>query len=34
LHMAWYQAGPVPLASQQSLEVRFERAVSGSESAT
>ena len=36
LQLAWYQAGPVPLTSQESLEVRFERAIaaSGSESAT
>jgi exonuclease SbcC len=35
LQLAWYQAGPVPLASQEDLEVRFERAIaaSGPESA-
>lgn len=35
LQLAWYQAGPVPLASQEDLEVRFERAIAafGSESA-
>jgi len=30
LQMAWYQAGPVPLESQGSLEARFERAVTSS----
>jgi hypothetical protein len=26
LQMAWYQAGPVPIEAQGSLEARFERA--------
>ena len=34
LHMAWYQAGPVPLALQDDLEARFERAISAIGSAS
>jgi len=30
LQMAWYQAGPVPVEAQGSLEVRFETAMSSS----
>lgn len=30
LQMAWYQAGPVPMESQGSLESRFERAIASS----